>query len=171
MEIQEDRKLDVLLAQLNERYTALHNMRDRSMQFALWILGLGLGLAWLLISEVSLSKLQAGILVVFLIVVGRLCFGFIQGIECGFNNNRNIMINIEKMLGLHSRDAYGSPEPVLPEAFCGNTTKQSGHFPTLNRLLWAVFALLVILAVVNPCRSSPMKEPATKTAEPASVKN
>ena len=53
MKISEEKKLDVLLAQLQERYDALHKMRDRSMQFVLWILGLGLGMAWLLINEPS----------------------------------------------------------------------------------------------------------------------
>ena len=41
MEISEEKKLEILLAQGQERYEALHKMRDRSMQFALWILGLG----------------------------------------------------------------------------------------------------------------------------------
>ena len=44
MNISKEKKLDVLLAQLQERYEALHKMRDRSMQFVLWILGLGLGI-------------------------------------------------------------------------------------------------------------------------------
>jgi hypothetical protein len=45
MGISEEKKIDVLLSQLQERYDALHKMRDRSMQFVLWILGFGLGLA------------------------------------------------------------------------------------------------------------------------------
>jgi hypothetical protein len=55
MEIPEDQKIKVLMAQLEERYTASHKMRDRSMQFGLWILGLGLGMAWVLISKVTLT--------------------------------------------------------------------------------------------------------------------
>ncbi len=54
MKISEERKIDVLLAQLQERYDALHKMRDRSMQFVLWILGLGLGMSWLLIKGTAL---------------------------------------------------------------------------------------------------------------------
>jgi hypothetical protein len=58
MGISEEKKIDVLLSQLQERYDALHKMRDRSMQFVLWILGFGLGLAWLLISEASFTLSQ-----------------------------------------------------------------------------------------------------------------
>jgi hypothetical protein len=58
MEIPENQKIKVLMAQLEERYTASHKMRDRSMQFGLWILGLGLGMVWVLISKVTLTSIH-----------------------------------------------------------------------------------------------------------------
>ena len=100
MEILEEKKIEILLAQLGERYTALHNMRDRSMQFALWILGFGLGMAWLLINEVTLNILQIITLVIFLAVIGLLSINFVRAIEQGFNNNRNVMVKIETILKL-----------------------------------------------------------------------
>ena len=51
MEIPNDREPEILLAVLQERCAASHTMRARGMQFTLWISGLALGLAWLLISQ------------------------------------------------------------------------------------------------------------------------
>jgi len=81
MEIPDDKKIEILLAQLEERYTALHKMRDRSMQFGLWILGFVLGMAWLLINEVTLNLLQIVTLAIFLAVVGLLSINFVRAIE------------------------------------------------------------------------------------------
>ena len=84
MEIPEDQKIRVLMAQLEERYGASHKMRDRSMQFGLWILGLGLGMAWVLIGKVILTNPQKIFLLLFLIVVGFLSITFVRAIERGF---------------------------------------------------------------------------------------
>jgi len=69
MEISEENKSNVLLAQLHDRYDALHKMRDRSMQFVLWILGLGLGMSWLLINETVLTYSQKWAITFLLLVL------------------------------------------------------------------------------------------------------
>lgn len=163
MEIPEEKKLDILMAQLRERYTALHNMRDRSTHFALWILGLGLGLAWLLISQVRLSTLQAIELVLFLIAVGIFSINLTRAIERGFDNNRDVMVKIEKLLRLHEKGAYGPGDSILPKEFSDTRFKWSGHFPTLYMLMITVFLLLIILTLTNlmhPPASSQSPKPA-----------
>jgi len=148
--MQEDKKIDVLMAQLNERYGALHKMRDRSTNFTLWILGFGLGLAWLLISECTLSTTQACAVVFFLVVVGFFSVVFLRAMHRGFNNNRDIVIRIETLLKLYEEDFYGSGESILPKEFSRNKFHWGGHFPTLYVLLGVVFFCLIILTFVNP---------------------
>jgi len=162
MEIPEEKKLDILMAQLKERYTALHNMRDRSTHFALWIVGLGLGMAWLLISQVRLSTLQAIELVIFLIAVGIFSINLIRAIERGFDNNRDVMVKIEKLLRLYEKGAYGPGDSILPKEFSGTRFKWSGHFPTLYMLMTTVFVLLIFLTLTNlmhPPASSQSQKP------------
>ena len=150
MALQCDRHLEVGLAQLQERYSALHRMRDRSMQFALWILGFGLGMGWLLVSGPSLTWLQALAVFAFVLVIGILSLLFISGIERGFNNNRAVVIRLETQLGLHDSGFLDSQEPILPKEFADHKVRWSSHFRTLRLLMIAVFLLVLVLALVSP---------------------
>lgn len=155
MKIPEDKKLDILMAQLQERYEALHKMRDRSMQFVLWIIGFGLGMAWLLIHESPLSTLQKYAVAFLIIIIGSISIIFVHGIARGFRNNRNILIEIESMLGLYEPGFYGPNGAVLPKSFAKNKSRCTDHFNTLYLLMVVVFILLIVLTFMNPCESKP----------------
>jgi hypothetical protein len=51
LELDEGRKFQVLLAELQERYAAAHKMRERGLQFVLWLSGIALGLFSVYISS------------------------------------------------------------------------------------------------------------------------
>jgi len=150
MEIPEDQKIKVLMAQIEERYTASHKMRDRSMQFGLWILGLGLGMAWVLISKVTLTNPQKIFLLLFFIVVGFLSITFVRAIERGFKNNHDVIIRLETLLKLHEEGFYDPAGSILPKEFTEKVSRWSGHFQTLYSIMIAVFLLLIILTCANP---------------------
>jgi len=152
MKISEEKRIDVLLAQLRERYDALHKMRDRSMQFVLWILGLGLGMAWLLINEAGLSSVQRLFLTILLIVIGFAVWFFVHSIARGFKANRQIMIKIEKVLKLYEKDYYGMTESILPTEFSRQRIGWTGHFSTLYMLIIVVFITLIVLTWTNPSK-------------------
>ena len=152
MEISEEKKLEILLAQLQERYEALHKMRNRSMQFVLWILGLGLGMAWLLINEAELSSTQRLFLTIFLIVISLAVWLFVHAIACGFKANRGIIIRIEKALKLYEKDYYDIPESILPTEFSCQKCGKTGHFNTLYMLIIIVFTTLIVLTWTNLCK-------------------
>ena len=67
--LNEDQKLQVLITELQERYNASHKIRERSIQFTLWISGMAIGLGWLLISQQTLVLTQK-------IALPRSYFGF-----------------------------------------------------------------------------------------------
>jgi hypothetical protein len=151
MEIVKENRIDVLMAQLHDRYDALHKMRDRSMQFTLWILGLGLGMAWLLINEVELTSTQKSVITFFLVVMGIVSCVFLRAIQRGFKANHRIAIRIETALKLYEKDFYGVPEAILPENFSRENTGWSGHFNTLYALIATVLLTLILLTWTNPC--------------------
>lgn len=151
MEFADEKRVDILMAQLSERYGALHKMRDRSMNFTLWILGLGLALAWLLISEVKLNGWQACTVAFFLFAIGFCSIIFIRAIHKGFNNSRNIIIRIERLLKFYEEDFYGPVGSVLPQEFSNKKCHWTGHFTTLYFLIAVVFIWLFILTIINPC--------------------
>jgi len=152
MNIPDEKKLEVLLAQLRERYDALHKMRDRSMQFVLWILGLGLGMAWLLIKGTALTCAQQLGITVLLILLGVPTFLFVRAIERGFQSNRQIMVRIETALKLYEKDFYGTSESVLPRQFSCQKIGLTGHFNTLYGLIIIVFLTLIFLTWTNPSK-------------------
>ena len=57
-QLKDDQKIQVLLVQLQERYAAAHRMRERSTKFTIWLSGMAIGLAWLLITHQTLSFSQ-----------------------------------------------------------------------------------------------------------------
>ena len=156
MKISEEKKLDVLLAQLRERYDALHKMRDRSMHFVLWILGLGLGMAWLLINETVLTCVQKCAITVLLLVLGIVTFLFVYAIGRGFKANREVMIRTETALELYEKDCYGISESILPPKFSCQKIGWTGHFNTLYGLIIIVFLTLILLTWTNPYKLKSM---------------
>jgi hypothetical protein len=60
--LDDGRKFQVLLAELQERYAAAHKMRERGLQFVLWLSGIAIGLTWILISQKELTIIQKGTL-------------------------------------------------------------------------------------------------------------
>jgi hypothetical protein len=148
--IGEEKKVDIVLAQLAERYSALHCMRDRSMQFTLWILGFGLGMAWLILSEVVFSSYQAALGLLFLLVMGAASLFFLRGIHIGFNNNMAIAARLESTLGLFQSGLYHRTMPILNGDFARKSRKPTGHFVTLYFLMGSVYTLLIIMLLVNP---------------------
>jgi hypothetical protein len=153
MEIPEEKKVEILLAQLQERYEALHKMRDRSMQFVLWILGLGLAMAWLLINETALTCLQQWAITCLLFFLGFATFWFIYGIERGFKTIRQVVIKLETALKLYDQDFYGIHESILPVRFTIEKTRWTDHFKTLHMIIITVFLSLIVLTWANPCKS------------------
>jgi len=153
MEIPDQKKIDVLSAQLQERYSSLHKMRERSMQFVLWILGFGFGLAWLSINEVVFTRSQQWAVTVLLVVTALVAFGFVFAIERGFKANRETAIRIETALGLFEADGYGTEEAILPPRFSNFKTGLTGHFTTLYVLVVVVVLLLLVFTWTNPCTS------------------
>ena len=182
-----DKKIDIALAQLAERYTAIHNMRDRSMQFTIWILGLGLALAWLLLSEIALTPIQTRALLTLLVVIPFASHLFLRGISIGFNNNMAIARRLERALLLLEPGAYLTAKPILEEKFAGEQPpapkhllgrvihsvihiKPSGHFFTLNCLLITVFLSLFLLTLANPCGRQNSQGPKQANVEQSSGK-
>ncbi len=84
MDLPVEDKLRIIQDFLNQRYDAEHKMRQRSADFTKWILGLGVGLIWILLSSVELTSTQKYITSIFIIFftagaiyyISEICKGF-----------------------------------------------------------------------------------------------
>ena len=158
MDMNENQRLQVLLAQLQERYNAAHKIRERSTQFTLWISGMAIGLGWLLISQRPLAFTQRVALSLLIIALFAGTVYFIMGLRRGFQKNRDTMIRIERVLGMHEAGIYLEKGPLLPSEYGLTNRKWSDHFHTLYIWLVLVAFSLIILTWTcpDPAKSSPV---------------
>lgn len=149
-------KKDILLSLLSERYNASHKMRERSLSFAIWILGFGVAMVWLLLAGISLTGPQKIILTVFVVVVLALTNYFLCAIEKGFIHNKKIMVNIEQALGCYEKGAYDNSKALFPREYAGDYE----HLSKLRRFLrildthfvsiyiWTTVIALMIISLI-----------------------
>ena len=149
MEIPDNKKIDILLHLLSERYTASHRMRERSLNFAIWILGFGIAMIWMLLSEISLTFSQKIILTIFAVIIGCLTKKFLNSIEVGFDRNRNVMIKIEEVLRCYESNIYCN-SPLFPQEYKNLDKKETSHFISLYLWLWTIVGMVMALIWLEP---------------------
>ncbi len=152
MNINDDEKISVLTNLLNERYKAEHNMRDRSVNFTKWILGLGIALLWILLIKVDLDSFTKFFSSAFIVIYSVLSFWFLLEICKGFKNNRNVIIRLENALHLYEEGNYLNNEAILPQEYKKPYSKNRvpSHFKPLYGLLLILAIFLICLVWSKP---------------------
>jgi hypothetical protein len=150
MQFSDDKKVDILLALLKERYESSHKMRERSYKFTVWISGLAIALIWLVLNSYSLSYPQKLTLIILALVLGSLSIWFLRSIERGFNTNREVTINIEEALGCYESNFFGQGV-LYPDQYKSSQKTRTSHFISLYILLGAVIVGLIIIVLISPC--------------------
>lgn len=152
MNINDDKKISVLSNMLNERYKAEHNMRDRSVNFTKWILGLGIALLWILLLKTDLNLFTKYFSSAFIVTYSVLSFWFLLEICKGFKNNRNVMIRLETAMLLYEEGSYLNNEAILPKEYKKPYSKKESpsHFRSLYGLLFVLAIFLIGLVWYKP---------------------
>lgn len=150
----EEQRIQILVAQLNERYQAWHQMRDRSTQFTLWILGLAVAASWRFLQEPSGDMLQKAAATILVLLLGYAAFFFLKSLSAGLRTNREVLIKTETALGLHSSGAILHDTIILPPKYKALRRRPSAHFCTLYLLL-LVTSIYLLSAIWIPSTLSP----------------
>ena len=150
MKINDNKKVDILLNLLSERYNASHKMRERSLNFTTWILGFGIALSWILLSQITLNFTQRIVFTIFIIVIGSFTIKFLSSIEIGFYNNRKVMIRIERILGCYKLNEYSDNETLFPKEYKRFNKKRTWHFRSLYIGIILIFILLIVFIWLEP---------------------
>ena len=159
IQLSEDQKLQVLLAELQERYNASHKIRERSIKFTLWISGMAIGLGWLLISQKVLVLPQRIALTLLVLALFGGTLYFLMGLRRGFQKNREAMIRSERALGMYDSGVYLADCTLLPEEYSHTKRKWSEHFHTLY--VWLILVAVSLLILTWTC-SEPIINPSSK---------
>lgn len=141
-----DQKIQVLLAQMNERCQAWHHMRDRSMQFTIWILGLEIAASWKLLQGTGDGPAYKIVVTALAVILGIAAFHFLKSIDAGARSNRKTLVKIETALGLHSIGSFSANASLLPSHYKDTKLNVNAHFVTLYILL--LTATLFLLGII-----------------------
>lgn len=154
MNIPDEKKVEILISNLEERYKAIHTIRDRVQAYGIWVLGLLLAATgWLVQSEKALSNADK-VLYIFAIIVSMIVFKFyLSDLQTGFNSQQRTMVTLEEALKLYEKDFFIPNKSIFPEKWKEAGTKKSdgAFFGTTYALLLTGAIILVLAIVVHGC--------------------
>lgn len=137
-------KVKVLLELLKERCIASHKMRERSLQFTLWILGFLLAIiGWLWLNSSNLILSQKILMTLLIILTGAVSYYFLISIEKGFNRNRKIMTKLETSLDLYKKNSYIKNDTIYPDEYRNTKKSINYHFISLYVLILVTIVILI----------------------------
>lgn len=165
-----DQRFQVLMAQLAERYTAWHQIRSRSMQFTLWVLGLAIAGTWNLLQNPCSFYQQRFASSALVLLLASTATYFLSSLARGARTNREALINIETALGNHKNGQFLSDKPLLPGEYKDTKPRASSHFCTLYTLL-GVTSLYLLIAIWVPFSGCTSESSLPTTAGNIKVQN
>jgi len=155
----DSKKTDVLLAALNERYTALHKIRERVESIGVWAIGLLLAAGgWLLQSHPSFSPLQKAFLVfAVLVALALLRFMYLEDLCRGFRSQLRVAARIEDALGLFTPKVFSATEhPIYPQSWkAAGTQEGDGRFFDANYVLLYVGVAFLVVCIILATPATP----------------
>lgn len=144
---------------LGERYTASHHMRGRSTQFVLWILGLGIGLMWVVLTGEPLLDAQKIVLGLTVMTFGGLSIYFVQAIHRGFKANHRVMLEIEDALGCYDDGMYIESRSLYPKEYKDGPRFTTSHFMACYVWIAAVALFVGLLLAFTPGKTTSSAQP------------
>jgi len=145
MEIGSDKKIDILMNLLKERYDSAHKLRERSYKFTVWLLGIGVAFIGFVVTKPCLSFSQKLFLTGFIVVVGILASSFLKSMEKGARKNRQVMIRIEEKLGCYEAGLYDGQDSVYPTNYRTQGSSRLPHFSYLYLWIIAIAGFVIAL--------------------------
>lgn len=155
-DLDKNKKIDVLVSALEERYKALHIIRERVQSIGIWALGILLAAGgWLLQSDILLTPFQKLTYILGIAVaLAVLRFKYLEDLEIGFKSQRGVAVRLEKTLGFFTPGVFdGQDTSVYPPDWenVGNGKGGGRFFQTTYLLLYISAAFLLIIILLNGC--------------------
>ena len=151
MNINDDKKVDVLLSALEERYSAIHKIRSRLQNLSIWALGIFFAASgWLFQSDVYFQKYEQVTLLVGLTILILVLFKtYMKDLEKGFKGQQTVAAKIENELGFYVEGVL-SEKQLYPSSWKdAGTDKGEGKYFDTNRKLLLVGALALALTILS----------------------
>lgn len=143
-------KIDILLKALEERYKAIHIIRERIQTICLWSLGILITAAgWLIQSNITLILEQKVLYSVFILVTFFVVrFYYLGDMHKGFKNQLQVAARIETALQFYNIGTFDSVNTsIYPKEWEKSGDKVKGNFFNANIHLLDLGTLLLVIAV------------------------
>lgn len=136
----------ILLFQLEERYKAMHVIRDGAHNISIWMLGLFFtGAGWLTQSKSILGDKEKLFLsfIIFIFYLTVRCY-YLRDLHTGFTSQQRTAARIEKELGL-----FDGSNPILPKEW-GNSggKKCNGKFFDATYAMVGLGTAILLLGIL-----------------------
>lgn len=154
-----DKKIDILLSAVEERYQSLRAIRERVQNTGVWALGIMIGIGgWLLQSDIVLSFSQKIIYILLIIIASAvLRFSYLRDLNIGFKKQQQAAAKLEKALGFFTPGFFdGSDKAIYEESWAkAGTDKGKGRFfKTTFILMYIGVTFLIFVIMLNNTRSN-----------------
>jgi hypothetical protein len=153
MQIPEDKKIDVLINALDERYKSIHTIRERVQTVSIWILGILIGAGgWLFQSNMCFSVYDKFFSVILLSIIwGTLRWFYFNDLQKGFNSQMRVATKIEDSLCLFDEKIYSdSEDSIFPKSWkkAGQKGCEGKFFDNTYNLLIIGFGILSFIILL-----------------------
>jgi hypothetical protein len=152
MSISDEKRADILLAAVGERYESIRAIRARVESVGIWAIGLSLAAGgWLLQDSGHLSCAQKAVLLVAVLVALLLVrCSYLADLQRGFKAQQKAAVRIEDTFGLFTAGTFNdSKEPIFSEAWkrAGESDGEGKFFRSTFLLLYAATVFLCVSIV------------------------
>jgi len=142
-------EITILISQLEERYKAMHIIRERAQSVSLWTLGLfATGAGWLVQSKISLDyseKITISIIILVIYLVLRLYY--LKDLRSGFIGQQKVAARIENTLGLFRKGRFCT-ESILPSTWQNAGEKScEGNFFNTTFVIIGISVVILLFGI------------------------
>jgi heme/copper-type cytochrome/quinol oxidase subunit 4 len=151
----EDKKVDVLISALEERYKSTHKIRERVQTTGIWILGILTSVSgWLVQSDVILGCAEKqlyifGLAIAFILIR----FVYLKDLNKGFKGQQRTTAKLEKALGFYDTKFFNDDEDSLYSKSWEKAGTEEGEgkfFQSTYYLVYAGFIFLLVALLLTP---------------------
>ncbi len=154
MQISPEKKEDILLVALQERYASIHKIRERVQSVGIWALGLMLAAGgWIIQSGIVLEGLEKILIVLFLITIFVILrFTYLKDLNTGFKGQQRTASALETELGFYTPGVFNETSvPLYPEKWqkAGTEEGEGRFFKTSYYLIYVGIIFLILVVLLN----------------------
>lgn len=149
-----DKKIEILISALEERYKSIHNIRERVQNTGIWILGIlgGIG-GWLIQSGIYLGFLNKIFYLLALFATYHIIrFHYLEDLNRGFKGQQRVASKIEKALNLFTPKFFSDEDnSIYPNSWekAGTEDGDGKFFETTYLLINLGFIFISIAILFN----------------------